>query len=102
LRETVLVEAQFWGLNPRDNCEELMELVELWRRLEVAEVERVAKAGQLTILVRDISKVLVDLGMHPILGIPQDPRMAGNILEAPCTTLECLREAYASGHGPWN
>jgi hypothetical protein len=29
LREAALVEAQFLGLNPEDNYEELMELVEL-------------------------------------------------------------------------
>jgi hypothetical protein len=33
LREVVLVEAQSRGLNLRDNYEELMELVELQRRL---------------------------------------------------------------------
>jgi hypothetical protein len=33
LREVVLVEAQSRGLNPRDNYESLMELVELQRRL---------------------------------------------------------------------
>jgi hypothetical protein len=30
----------------------------------------VNEAGQLAVLVGDISKVLVDLGMPPILGIP--------------------------------
>jgi hypothetical protein len=33
LREAVLAEEQFWGLNPWDNHEELMELVELRRFL---------------------------------------------------------------------
>jgi hypothetical protein len=33
---------------------------------------------------------------------PQDPREADNVLEAAGTILECLREAYTSGHGPSN
>jgi hypothetical protein len=70
LCEAALVEEQSRGLNPWDNREELTELVELRRRLEEAEVERITEAGQLAILVGDISKVLVDLGMPPISGIP--------------------------------
>jgi hypothetical protein len=79
-----------------------MEFVELWRRLKEAKVERVTEAGRLVILVRDISKVLVDLGMPPILGVPRDPRAADDVLEASDTILERLREAYASGHDPWD
>jgi hypothetical protein len=41
------------------------ELVELWKRLEEAEVTRVVEAGQLVVLVEDISKALVDLGLPP-------------------------------------
>jgi hypothetical protein len=65
-------------------------------------VERVAKAGRLAILVGDISKVLVDLGMSPISGIPWDLRMADDILEEAGTNLECVWEAYFSGHNPWD
>jgi hypothetical protein len=53
-------------------------------------------------LVRDVSKVLVDLGMPPISGILRDLRRADDILEAAGTILECLREAYTSSHGPWD
>jgi hypothetical protein len=73
LHEAALVEAQFQGLNPRVNCEELMELVELQRCLEEVEVEHIIQDGRLAILVGDISKVLVDLGMPPIPRIPEDP-----------------------------
>jgi hypothetical protein len=52
--------------------------------------------------VRDISKVLVDLGISPILEIPRDPRVAGDVLEVAGVILECLLEAHASGHGPWD
>jgi hypothetical protein len=55
-----------------------------------AEVDHVVEAGQLAILVRDVSKVLVDLGMPPILGIPQDLCKAGDILEVMDVILECL------------
>jgi hypothetical protein len=41
-------------------------------------------------LVRDVSKVLEDLGMPPIPGIPWGPLKAGNILEAVDVILECL------------
>jgi hypothetical protein len=65
LRETVLVEAQTRGLNPRDNHNELMELVELQRLLQDAEVDCVIEACRLVTLVRDVSKVLEDHGMSP-------------------------------------
>jgi hypothetical protein len=102
LREAVLVEAQSRGLNPQDNCEELMEFIELQRHLKEAEVECVIEAGWLVIFLRDVSKVLVDLGMPPIQRIPQDSRAADDILEVVGTILECLREAYTYGHGPSN
>jgi hypothetical protein len=69
VHEAALAEAQSRGLNPRDNHEELMEVIELRRLLQDAKVEHVTKAGQLVILAWDISEVLVDLGMLPILGI---------------------------------
>jgi hypothetical protein len=77
-----------------------MELIGFQRRLEEAEVAHIAKARQLAVLVRDISKVLVDLGMPPILGIPHDPRRASVILEVVGTILDCLWEAYVSCAGP--
>jgi hypothetical protein len=66
----MLVEARSRGLNPQDNREELVEVVELWRLLHDAEVDRVIEVRRLAILVRDVSKVQMDLGMPPILGIP--------------------------------
>jgi hypothetical protein len=80
MHEAALMEALSRGLHPQDNCEELMEFVELWRHLKEAEVECIAEAGWLAILVRDVSKVLVDLGMPPILRNPWDPHMIDNIL----------------------
>jgi hypothetical protein len=65
-------------------------------------VARVTEAGRLAILVRDASKVLVDLGLPPIPGIPRDPRTTDDVLEAAGTILECLQEAYTSGHDPWD
>jgi hypothetical protein len=64
-------------------------------------VECITEPGQLAILARDISKVLVDLGMPPILGIPQDPPMASDVLEVVGIIFEWLRETYATDHGPW-
>jgi hypothetical protein len=102
VHEAALAEAQSRGLNPRDNHKELMEVIELRRLLQDAKVEHVTKAGQLVILAWDISEVLVDLGMLPILGIPWDPRMASDVLDAVGINLEHLWEAYASDHGPWD
>jgi hypothetical protein len=79
-----------------------MEFVELWRCLKEAEVECIAEARRLAVLVRDVSKVPVDLGMPPILRIPRDSYTAHNILEAAGIILECLWEAYASGRDPWD
>jgi hypothetical protein len=65
-----LVEAQSRGLNPWDHHGELIEFVKLRRCLKDAEVEPVANVVRPVILVRDVSKVLVDLGMPPISGLP--------------------------------
>jgi hypothetical protein len=70
LREAALMEARARGLKPQDYWEELMELIALKKRLEEAEVARFIEVGQLVVLVGDMSKALVDLGMPPILGIP--------------------------------
>jgi hypothetical protein len=102
LLEATLVEKQSWGLNHQDNREELMEFVELWRLLKDVEAARVTKAGWLAILVRDVSKVLVDLGMPPIPGIPRDPCITIDILETMGAILEHLREHYPFSHVPWD
>jgi hypothetical protein len=80
----------------------MMEVDELRKLLQDVKVEHVTEAGRLAILSRDISKVLVYLFMPPIPGIPRDLRMAGDIFELVDIILECLWEAYASGHGPWD
>jgi hypothetical protein len=79
LCEAALMEVQSLGPILRDNHEELMEFIKLRRCLEEAEVEHITKVGQLAVLLGDISNVLVDLGMPPISGIPQDPGMAGDV-----------------------
>jgi hypothetical protein len=83
-----LAEAQAWALNPRDNHNELIDLVELRGPLRDTEVDCV------------VSKVLEDLGMSPILGIPRDPCMVDDILGMVDVILECVKEAYDSNHGP--
>jgi hypothetical protein len=100
LYEEALVEAQSQGPNPWDNRDELMEFIELQKLLKDAEVGCITKAKWLEILARDVSKVLVDLGVPPIPRIPRDPRTASNILQAMGAILECLQEAYATGHDP--
>jgi hypothetical protein len=102
LRVATLEEAQAQGLNPWDNHDEPMELIELRRLLQNAEADRVVEAGWLLTLVGHVSKVLEDLGMPPILGIPLDPHMAGDVLGAMDIILECMKEAYDSGHDAWD
>jgi hypothetical protein len=102
LREAMLAEAQTRGLNPQDDHDELMEFVELRRHLRDVEADRAAKIGRLAILLSDVSKVLVDLGVPSILGIPRDLHTAGDLLGAVDINLEHLRDDYASGHGPWD
>jgi hypothetical protein len=46
-----------------------MEIVGLRRCLKEDKVERVTEVGRLVILVRDVSKALVDHGMPPVSGI---------------------------------
>jgi hypothetical protein len=75
-----------------------MEFIELRRLLQDAEVDRVVEAGWLATLVRDVSKVLEDLGMPPIPEIPWDLCMASDVLETVDVILECLKEAYDFGY----
>jgi hypothetical protein len=96
----VLAEAQSRGINPRDNCDELMEFIELRWLLQDIKVDRITEAGRLGALVREVSQVLENLGMPPIPGIPRDPRTVSDVLEAMDVILECVKEAYDSGHGP--
>jgi hypothetical protein len=60
----------------------------------------ITEAGQLAVLVGDNSKALVDLGMPPIPGIPQDPGGATDILEVVGIVLEHQWEASASDASP--
>jgi hypothetical protein len=98
--EAALMEAQARDLNPWDNQDELLELVELQKCLGEVEVGRVTEASELAVLEGEMSKVLVFLGRPPIEGIPQDPGKARDILEAVDVILEHLREAHASSARP--
>jgi hypothetical protein len=102
LCEAELAEAQTWGQNPQDNREELLEVIELWRLLQDAEADHVVEARLLSTLVRDVVKVLEDLGMPPIQGIPRDLCTTDDVLEVVDIIPEHRQEAYASGHGPWD
>jgi hypothetical protein len=62
----VLAEARVPGINPRDNCDEMMEFIELRRLLQDVEMDRITEAGQLATLVREVSQVLENLGIRPI------------------------------------
>jgi hypothetical protein len=53
-------------------------------------------------LVREVSEVLENLGLPPIPGIPWDPCTVSDVLAAVDVILELVKEAYDSGHGPWD
>jgi hypothetical protein len=57
-----------------------MEFIKLWRLLQDVEADHITEAGRLAILLRDVSKVLVDLGRPPIPGMPWDLHMIGDLL----------------------
>jgi hypothetical protein len=61
-------------------------------------VDCIIEAGRLVMLVRDVSKVLVDLGMPPVSKIPQDPCTTSDVLVVVDVILEHLKEAYEFGH----
>jgi hypothetical protein len=63
-------------------------------------VDHVVEAAWLATLVSEVSKVLEDLGMSPILEIPRD-RARPATSWAVDIILEHVKEAYDSGHGIW-
>jgi hypothetical protein len=65
-----LAEAQARGISSWDNCDELMEFIKLRRLLQDVKADRVTEVGQLATLVREVSQVLENLGLPPILEIP--------------------------------
>jgi hypothetical protein len=50
--------------------------------------------------VRDVSKVLANLGQPPIPEIPRDPCTTNDVLKVVDIILEHLQAAYASSHDP--
>jgi hypothetical protein len=52
------------------------------------------------VLPQEVSQVLENLGLPPILGIPRDPRTADDIFGVVDVILECVKDAYDSGHNP--
>jgi hypothetical protein len=102
LRTASLAEVQARGINPGDNCDELMEFIELWRFLQDVETDHITEAGRLATFMREVSQVLENLGLPPILRIPQDPCKASDVLRVVDVILECVKEAYDSSHSPWD
>jgi hypothetical protein len=82
LRAVALAEAQAWGLNPWDNHDELMELIELRGSLRDVEVDHIIEVGRLATLVRDVCKALEDLCMSAMPGIPRDQCTTRDVLGA--------------------
>jgi hypothetical protein len=64
--------------------------------------EPAAEAEQLSQLVVEICNGLPDLGMLPVEDIPWLPWSAQEVLVAAGLLFQCLREAQASGAGPWD
>jgi hypothetical protein len=98
----MLVKEQVCGLHPHDGWDLLMELEGIRARVDGIGGERAVEAGQLSQLVMEISNAPADLGMLPIQDIPQLSRSAQEVLTTAGLLLERLREAQASGAGPWD
>jgi hypothetical protein len=97
-----LVKVQARGINPRDNCDELMEFVMHQQLLQDVEMDCIIEASWLATLDREVSQILENLGLPPISGIPRDPHTAGDILGAVDVILEHMKEAYDFSHNPWD
>jgi hypothetical protein len=76
LHEAALEDVRTHGLNPRDHNDELMEFVALRRLLHGVKADRIIEASRLATLVRDVSKVLEDLGMSLSPKIHARPAMS--------------------------
>jgi hypothetical protein len=70
--------------------------VEFWERLIETMVDHVAEAEELVALVTSISKVLMDLGLAPICGIPQVLNKAQFMLEVVGSVLERMHKVPTS------
>jgi hypothetical protein len=79
-----------------------IEFIELQWFLQDVEADRITEAGRLAALVRGLSQVLENLGQPPIPGIPRDSCTADDVLGAVVMILEHVKEAYDSGHDPWD
>jgi hypothetical protein len=65
------------------------------------ESKHTTKAMTLSWSSMEISNALVDLGVLPILDIPEHPLLAQDVLTVARLILERLREERDSGTGPW-
>jgi hypothetical protein len=67
----------------------------------MVESKRTTEAMTLSWSSMEISNALIDLGVLPILDIPEQPRLAQDVLTVAGLILEHLREERDSGTGPW-
>jgi hypothetical protein len=67
----------------------------------MVESKRTTEAMTLSWSSMEISNALIDLGVLPILDIPEQPRLAQDVLTVAGLILEHLWEERDSGTGPW-
>jgi hypothetical protein len=89
------------GLHPFDGRDMLVELEEIHTRMDGITGERTTEARRLLQLAVGISNALVNLGMLLVWEIAQFLKSAQEVLTMTGLLLEHLREARASGAGPW-
>jgi hypothetical protein len=77
-----------------------MEFIELRQLLWDIKGNHAIEDSWLAAQVGDVSQVLENLGMPPILGMPWDPRTASDVLGVVDVILDCVKEAYDSSHSP--
>jgi hypothetical protein len=90
------------GLHPFDGRDMLVELEEIHTHMDGITGERTTEARRLLQLAVGISNALVNLGMLLVWEIAQFLKSAQEVLTMTGLFLEHLREARASGAGPWH
>jgi hypothetical protein len=100
VREVKLAKEQERGLHFFNVRDLLVEVEELHARVAGVEDECTTEVGKLLKLAVEISNALVDLGLLPILDIPQLPKSAQEVLAVADLILERLQEGHASGVDP--
>jgi hypothetical protein len=91
-QEKELVDDQAWALYTPDGRDLSSKLGRHYECVAEVEDDHSTEVEQLSWSTMEISNALVDLHMMPIQGIPSQPRLVKNVMEAFALVLERLHE----------